>query len=79
MHNEDVHTQSIGEFHQVLLDDAMGAGIGASAIAQDDNGMGIGILVLKMRLPYPWILSQTNWDVSWFIPRVMYPVFVATS
>ena len=53
MHNEDVHTQSIGEFHQVLLDDAMGAGIGASAIAQDDNGMGIGILVLKMRLPYP--------------------------
>ena len=53
MHDEDVQTQPVGEFHQVLLDNAMRTGIGASAIAQDNNGMGIGILVLEIRLPHP--------------------------
>ena len=53
MHAEDVHIQSVGKFHEILLDDAVRACIGASAVAEDDHRMRIRILLPQIGFPYP--------------------------
>ncbi len=52
MHNEDVHTQSIGKIHEVLLDNPVRTGIGAASVTEEDNRVGIRILHLQPCFPY---------------------------
>ena len=54
MHDEDVHAQSVGKLHEVLLDDAVRTGVGAASVAQDDHRMRIRILSPQFGLPYPF-------------------------
>lgn len=53
MHNEKIHIDSGSKPHKVLLDNTMGAGVGAAAIAQDDQRSGIGILTAEHSVPHP--------------------------
>ena len=52
MHNEQIHIKPGSELHKVLLHNAMGTGVGASAITQDDYGVRPGILSPEMLVPY---------------------------
>ena len=51
MHHDNPHPDSVGERDEVLLDDVVGAGIGASAVAENDKHFGIGIKVSEMLVP----------------------------
>ena len=52
VHDEDFHPDAVGEVHEVLLDDAVAAGVGASAVAEDDKHAGIGIERLEVAVPH---------------------------
>ena len=52
MHHYDVFPNPLGEFHEVLFDNPMRAGVGSSAVTEDGDGVCIGILLVQVPLPY---------------------------
>ena len=52
MHNEQIHIKFGSELHKILLHNAMRAGVGTTAITQDDYGVRSGILLSEMLVPY---------------------------
>ena len=52
MHDKDFHPDAVGEVHEVLLDDAVSAGIRPAAVTEDDNHAGIGIELPEMAVPH---------------------------
>lgn len=44
MHNKKIHIKFGSKIHKVLFDNAMGAGVGTSAVAQNDYGISVRIL-----------------------------------
>ena len=53
MHNEKVHIKSGSKVHEILLDYAVGAGVGTTSVAQYHQGMGIRVLPPEILVPYP--------------------------
>lgn len=53
MHNEDIHTQSVGKVHEILLDNPVRTGVRTASVAENHHGMGIWVLLHKMFVPYP--------------------------
>ena len=51
VHDDNPQPDSVGERDEILLDDVMGAGIGAAAVAKNDNHFGIGIEMSEMLVP----------------------------
>lgn len=64
MHNKKIHIKFGSKIHKVLFDNAMGAGVGTSAVAQNDYGISVRILCPQMLIHTLSILSQTNLEVS---------------
>lgn len=52
VHDKDFHLDTVGEVHEVLLDDAVPAGVGPAAVTEDDNHAGIGIELPEMAVPH---------------------------
>ena len=52
VHDKDFHPDAVGEVHEILLDDAVAAGIGPAAVTEDDKHGGIGIERLEMAVPH---------------------------
>lgn len=56
MHNKKIHIKFGSKIHKVLFDNAMRAGVGASAIAQNDYGICGRILYPQVLIPYPFYI-----------------------
>lgn len=56
MHNKKIHIKFGSKIHKVLFDNSMGAGVGTSAIAQNDYGISVRILCPQVLIPYPFYI-----------------------
>ena len=64
MHNKKIHIKFGSKIHKVLFDNAMRAGVGASAIAQNDYGICGRILYPQVLIPYPFYITSEQ-DDKW--------------
>ena len=53
VHDENLQPDAVGEVHEILLDDTVPAGVGAAAVAEDDEHFGIRVKVLEVTVPDP--------------------------
>lgn len=47
------HAQPVGKIHEVLLDNLVGAGVGPTSVAEDDDCPRLGVLASEMLVPHP--------------------------
>ena len=52
VNHEDFDVEFFGEVEEVLLDNPVPAGVGATAVAEDGEGVGVGILPLEIFTPH---------------------------
>lgn len=52
VHDKNFHPDTVGKVHEILFDNIVPAGIGTSAITEDDKHVGIGIELLHVVIPY---------------------------
>ena len=52
VHDKYLHSDAVGEIHEILLDDTMAAGIGPTTVAEDDNHIGARIELLEAAVPH---------------------------
>lgn len=53
MHYEYIHVNPFRKFHEVILDDPMGTGVGSTAVTEHDQCTGVRIKRPQMAEPYP--------------------------
>jgi len=51
VHDENLHSDAVGKIHEILLDNVVAAGVGSSAVAEDDKHPGIGIEGFEVATP----------------------------
>ena len=73
MHNKKIHIKFGSKIHKVLFDNAMGAGVGTSAVAQNDYGISVRILCPQMLIPYPFYIVADKFGIRLLV--VHYPPY----
>ncbi len=59
VHDEDLQAGAVGKVHKVLLEDAVAAGVGAAAVAEDDEHFRLRVEPFHVAVPYtPYVLAH---------------------
>lgn len=53
VHDENLHSDAVGEVHEFLLDYMVTAGVGAATVAEDDNHLRVRVNLLEVIVPDP--------------------------
>lgn len=79
VHDENPYAYAVGKVHEVLLEDTVSAGVGAAAVAEDDNHFGMRVEPFQMAVPYTlYVLAHELGSVV-AVPIERYPVLCAKS
>lgn len=81
--DHDVHSESVCQIHEVLLDNFVGTGIGSAPVTEKHHSAGGWIYVMQMFLPHPFyvvtykfrgVMVTSDSDISRVASYVIYPV-----